>query len=123
MLNLDPLRNLADSWEEEAQSFRQRGLEREARMAESFAKEFRARLREWETESLTVADASDESEYSERRLRELLSKGKVPNAGKAGAPRIRRRDLPAKPGSEGSTLEVADDSASLAAEALSQRTS
>ena len=40
--------------------------------------------------------ASAESGYSESRLRHLVAAGELQNAGKKGAPRIRRSDLPKK---------------------------
>lgn len=49
-----------------------------------------------EDEVLRVPDAAKESGYSEEHLRRLIRTGKVANAGRAGAPAIRRADLPAK---------------------------
>lgn len=97
-MNTAPLLALAERWEEEAETLRARGLEREARMEESFAAELRQRVSEWELEALTVAEASEETGYSESHLRALLSEGKLPNVGREGAPRLRRADLPSKAG-------------------------
>lgn len=96
-MNTRPLVELAERWEEEADRLRTRGLEREARMEESFAEELRQRVSEWRFEALTVAEASEETGYSESHLRALLSDGKLENVGREGAPRMRRGDLPAKP--------------------------
>lgn len=72
--------------------------------AEAFrraADELDAALREAADEELTLQEAAEESGYSTRRLRELLSEGEVPMgpSGRKGRPRIRRADLPRKPGS------------------------
>jgi hypothetical protein len=47
-------------------------------------------------ELLTLAEASLASGYSADRLRHLVSSGAIANAGKKGAPRIRRADLPVR---------------------------
>ena len=49
-------------------------------------------------EVLSLSEAAAESGYSKRRLRELLTEGKVPNQGERGRPRILRADLPLKAG-------------------------
>jgi hypothetical protein len=120
-MNTRPLVELAEAWEAEAEGLRHRGLEREASMAESFADDLRARLAAWAAEPLSVAEAAGESGYSESRLRQLLAEGQVPNAGREGAPRILRRDLPARPGQDGPTLELAGGERSVADEALARR--
>lgn len=43
---------------------------------------------------LTLAEASLQSGLSVDRLRHKVAAGEIPNAGKKGAPRIRRVDLP-----------------------------
>lgn len=120
-MDISGLESLADRWQEEADLLRRRGAVQQADTLESIAEELRTRLQEWVLEPLTVAEAASESGYSERRLRELLSKGTLPNAGRAGGPRIHRKDLPAKPGSGGPTLDVASGNASLAEKALRKR--
>jgi hypothetical protein len=72
--------------------------------AEAFeraAAELEGALREAAEEPLTLAEASAESGYSERRLRELVAAGEIPQAGRKHAPRIRRADLPRRPGGAG----------------------
>jgi hypothetical protein len=69
--------------------------------AEAFARaaaELDAAMAEAADAPLTLAEAVAESGYSERRLRELLSEGAIPNAGRKHRPRIRRADLPRKAG-------------------------
>ena len=54
-------------------------------------------------EILTLAQAAEESGYSTDHLRLLIRQAKIPNAGRRQAPRLRRRDIPRKPG-QGATL-------------------
>jgi hypothetical protein len=65
---------------------------------ERAADELDEALREAADESLTIGEAAAESGYSERRLRELIAAGQIPQAGRRHAPRIRRGDLPRRPG-------------------------
>ena len=72
-------------------------------------------VRQAEDETLTLDQASVESGYSKRRLRELVASGEICNAGKKGAPRIRRVDLPRKSASNGlGGYDVAADADRLA---------
>ncbi len=50
---------------------------------------------------MTVAEAALESGLSEDHLRHGVADGKIPNAGRKGAPRIRRADLPLKRNGQG----------------------
>jgi hypothetical protein len=50
------------------------------------------------TEELTLTAASALSGYSSDHLSRLIRDGTLPNAGRKGAPRIRRADLPIRPG-------------------------
>ena len=45
---------------------------------------------------LTLPEAAEESGYSAGHIGRLIRDGKIPNAGRPGAPRIARRDLPLK---------------------------
>lgn len=96
---MDSLKNLADEWRDRANNLRRwADAEGAARALEGAAAELEAALREATDEALTLAEASEASGYSERRLRELLADGTIPNAGRRGAPRIRRGDLPRRAG-------------------------
>lgn len=80
--------------------------------AEAFrvaADELDAALRAQADETLTLVQASAESGYSTRRLRELVADGTVPNAGRKGAPRFRRADLPRKPRTSNGAYSAVDD--------------
>jgi hypothetical protein len=79
-----------------------------AELRESFGDEARARTLEWavksiedalrarESQPLTLTEASLRSGYSADHLARLLRQGKLPNAGRRGAPRIRAGDLPVR---------------------------
>lgn len=68
------------------------------------AEELEAALRTAADELLNLREAATESGYSDRRLRELLADGTIPQAGRKGAPRIRRRDLPQRPRKSGHSV-------------------
>jgi hypothetical protein len=62
------------------------------------ADELEAALRDEREQPLTLGQAAAESGYSEDHLGRELRLGRVPNAGKRHAPRIRRADLPTSRG-------------------------
>lgn len=92
-MNLDPFRALASEWRKEADMLDRRGLAREARIVESFARDLEQRLREWLDELLTLEDAAAEVNATYDGLRKRIARGDLPNAGRQGAPKIRRADL------------------------------
>lgn len=71
------------------------------------AEELEAALRLQECEVLSLSAAARESAYSRDHLARLIRDGKIPNAGRRSAPRIRRADLPRKPSSGGIVSPVA----------------
>jgi hypothetical protein len=85
---------LAAEWRSRAAELRRYGAEPQAVTLEAAAAELDAVLAEAADAELTLAEAAAESGYSDRRLRELLADGTIPQAGRRGAPRIRRADLP-----------------------------
>lgn len=91
---------LPATWRERADLLEAHGAGEAARTCRVLADELEAALRATAEARLTLAEATRESGYSERRLRELLSDGAIPNAGRKHAPRIRRSDLPRKPRTE-----------------------
>ncbi len=97
-------------WCDRAAQLRRWGAEGPARAFEEAAAELEAALRAAADEALTLAEAAAESGYSERRLRELIHDGELPQAGQRGRPRVRRADLPRKSGrrSAGAYDPVAD---------------
>jgi hypothetical protein len=81
-----------------ANQLRQLGADPQAKVLERCASQLQEALQEQEGELLTLTEASKESGYSADHLGRLIKDGKIPNAGRKGAPRIRRGDLPIKPG-------------------------
>lgn len=99
---MNPLEALLDRWREEAAILRRRGATGRADLVESLAAELEdAWAAYWRVE-LSVERAAEESGYSPAYLRDLVRKGKIPDArpdGSQGRIRIRREHLPRKPGS------------------------
>ena len=93
MLNLDPLRSLAAEWREDAALLERRGLEREAQMIESFASDLEQRLREWELQELTLEQVAVETGLKYDTVQRRVACGELANAGRKGAPLVRRCDL------------------------------
>ena len=68
-----------------------------ARFLDAVAEEVEQFDREHAAEHLTLSEAATESGYSSDHLNRLVVDGRIENAGKKGAPRIMRGDLPRKP--------------------------
>lgn len=87
---------LAVKWREDADVLSRYAPEL-ARIALAHADELDAALRAMDDDALDLATAARESGYSADRIRHLVASGEIPNAGRKGAPRVRRADLPRKP--------------------------
>ena len=87
---------LPATWRRQAKALRRYGGETPAVALESCAAELEATLRERDETILSVTEAARESGYSTDHLGRLVRDGKIPNAGRPGAPRIARRHLPRK---------------------------
>ncbi len=88
------LLDLAARWREEAGLLRGYGASEAGAAAELHAQQLTEAIEEAEHEELTLDEAARASHYSKRRLREMVADGTIPNAGRKGAPRIKRKDLP-----------------------------
>ena len=91
-------RDLPQAWREQAELQRSLGCTEAACTFAHCATELDAALGSYANEKLTIAEASGASGYDDETLRRLVRTGTIPNAGQPHAPRIRRRDLPRKPG-------------------------
>lgn len=111
------LAELADRWRSDALVLRRYGREAEADQLEARAAELVAAEQAAGDELLDLQEAAAESGYSKRRIRELVAEGAVPNAGRKGAPRIRRADLPQKPGGRQRRSQRSGDSYDAEADA------
>lgn len=76
------------------------GAREAATSLSSAAEDLEGAFRRWWWEQLTVAEAAGEAGYSEERMRELIREGRVEGSrsADAGPLRVRRCDLPRKPG-------------------------
>ncbi len=84
---------------EQARALREQwGAKEQAKGAEAAVAIIERRVREAHLESLSLEDASAESGYCADHLGRLVRDGTIPNAGEPYSPRIRRCDLPRKPG-------------------------
>jgi hypothetical protein len=92
------IEQLAAQWRCAAAELRRYGGEMSARALEQAAADLDAALAEQAIGTLTLQDAARESGYSVDHLARLIREGKLPNAGRQHAPRIRRADLPKKAG-------------------------
>ena len=85
---------------------------------EDAAAELETVLAEWESKPLSIRQAAVECGYTEDHLRALVREGAIPNSrrtGSQGEIRIRRCDLPRKPGLARGLLQRDDDFASRVA--------
>lgn len=105
---------LVAAWVDRAAELRRFGAEPQAVTHEALAAELDAALREAADTPLTLAEAAEESGYAARTIRQLLAEGKLPNAGEKHRPRVRRGDLPRRPGKASSTgYDPAEDARRL----------
>ena len=87
---------LPDTWRTQAKTLRQYGGNTPAVALESCAAQLEAALRQRDEATLTLTDAARETGYSTGHLGRLVRDGKIPNAGRPGAPRIALKHLPRK---------------------------
>ena len=90
------VRKLPAAWRSRAKALRRYGSESPAIALERCAEELDATLVERDETTYSLVEAARESGYSADHLGRLVRDGKIPNAGRRGAPRIARRDLPRK---------------------------
>ncbi len=91
-------KDLPHAWREQADVQRDLAAEGQACTFEHCAKQLEVALDSYAKETLTISQAAIQSGYNEETLRRLVREGVIPNAGRPNAPRIRRADLPLKPG-------------------------
>ena len=76
--------------------FREHAQESVAIAYEKCANRIEQAFKEEDNVLLNLQQAAEESGFSADHLGRLLREGMIPNAGRPGAPRIARRDLPIK---------------------------
>ena len=87
---------LPAAWRRQAKALRRYGGETPAVALDSCAAELEATLIEKDEITFSLTEAARESGYSADHLGRLVRDGKIPNAGRPGAPRIARGHLPRK---------------------------
>ena len=87
---------LPADWRRRAKSLRRYGGETPAVAIERCADDLEATLVERDETTLSLVEAARASGYSADHLGRLVRDGKIPNAGRLGAPRIALKDLPRK---------------------------
>ena len=87
---------LPANWRRRAKALRRYASESPAVALERCAAELEDTIRERDETTLSLVEAARESGYSADHLGRLVRDGRIPNAGRPGAPRIARRDLPRK---------------------------
>lgn len=88
--------DLPIEWRKRADFLRQYGDPNTARLWELAATELERAMAVMGEQTLSLTEAARVSGYTPDHLGALVKKGKIPNAGRSGAPRIRRCDLPVK---------------------------
>lgn len=95
---------LPDSWRTRAALFERHGATEAARTLTVVADELEAAMRAEATDTLTLEDAHRVSGYTADRLGRMIRNGTLANVGRKHAPRVRRGDLPCKPGAASASL-------------------
>jgi len=90
-------RTLPEAWRRMAEVFRDHAESSIAIAYETCAKDLEEALSAEADQPLTLKEASELGGYSQAHLGRLVREGKIPNAGRLGAPRIARQDIPTKP--------------------------
>ena len=85
-------------WRAEADAMRRRGvMVSGAQLCAEILSDFQSVIASEADTVLSLPDAAVRSGYSPEHLGRLVRQGRVPNAGRRGAPCIRAADLPRKP--------------------------
>ena len=95
---MNTLRALTATWRKEALIFRRYGEERLAIACETHADELEAAAAATRIEAVSLEEAAEVGGYSYSHLQCLVARGEIENIGQKGSPRIRRCDVPIKPG-------------------------
>ena len=87
---------LPADWRRHAKALRRYGGDTPAAAIERCADDLEATLIERDETTFSLVEAARESGYTANHLGRLVRDGKIPNAGRPGAPRIAIKDLPRK---------------------------
>ena len=92
------LADLLAQWRTDAATLGRRGCAEAARLLESCAEELDRVVATGQDEAVTLAEAARLSGYTAAHLRHLNAEGKLRDVAQTGRARVRRGDLPRKPG-------------------------
>ena len=95
--NILSVHHLPNHWREQAASLRKYGATPVAEALEAAVVDLETALTHQADEVYTLTEAARLCGYSADHLGRLVKDGTIPNAGRSGAPRIRRADLPRRP--------------------------
>lgn len=113
---------LVVSWRDRAAEFRRYGPEAQAVTLERAAQELEGANSALSDQLLTLSEAAARCGRTPDHLGRLIRQGRIPNAGRAHAPRIRAGDLPvAGAGGNGAKLRETQYDANADARALGSR--
>jgi len=104
---------LSAHWQGHASILRRWGATAQAAAVELCASELEDEARAFSLESLSLGQAEEESGFTYSTLEKMVRSGRIPNAGSRGHPRIRRCDLPKKPGGHCESAQGEQDIAEL----------
>jgi hypothetical protein len=93
-----PIYEVLSQWKARAQDAERLADTRGAHLLRLCAEELEGALEESGDAPLSLKEAAQESGYSVDHLRRQIRQGKIQNAGRKNAPKIRRADLPRKAG-------------------------
>lgn len=105
---------LCRKWRAKACVLQEYGDDQAANICELHASELERWWHEDQREPVTVAEAAALSGFSQSHLFHCIEDGTLPNAGRRGAPRIRRSDVPKKLGTRPQGLIPLERAAILA---------
>ncbi len=93
-MDLSPLQELPERWREEADRYEADGaLVQADALLRRMASELTEALDKWWTEPLGLQQAAEEAGLTYRAMQKRIERRQVPNAGRKGAPLVRRCDL------------------------------
>jgi hypothetical protein len=99
---------LVEGWRTTADTLRAFGAETQALTLEKCAEELEEALDVTAKAPLTLQEASDLGGYTVDHLGRMVREGKIPNAGRPGAPRIARDHVPIKSGHVAQRAQIRD---------------
>jgi hypothetical protein len=94
-----PLEDLRTKWRARRDEFaRFRASVDGATLCDELLAELESAIQARDDDTLTLTEASTVCGYTADHLARLIRQGRIPNGGRRGAPRIRIRDIPVRPG-------------------------